>query len=149
MRAGNGDRPAQPHQFAQHFGAMDNWQKAFACGDQFRVVLFDRGRNHQNGRIRHILGGLAAHHRNTLGAQTAYIGIFRQIAALHIITKLKQNLGNAAHPDAANAGEMHGADGKGKFAHAAFLSSSVTRPISSAQSAIAVAASVAARLRAA
>ena len=46
--AGDGDAAFQPHQFGQHFGAPHHRQALGARRDQFRIVAFDRGRDHDH-----------------------------------------------------------------------------------------------------
>ena len=121
MCAGNGHRPAKPHQLAKHFGAVHDWDEPLARGHDFGIVGLDRGRDHHDRGIGHILGGLAADDLDALVAKAAHIGVFRAVASLHLIAELEQDFGDAAHADAADAGEMQGADGQGKFTHRALL----------------------------
>src|SRR6185437_5302519 len=53
-------------------------------------------------------------------AQALHIGAVGDIAALHLIAEVVQNLGDAAHADAADADEMQRADVERNGPHAAF-----------------------------
>src|SRR5476651_2319016 len=52
--------------------------------------------------------------------QAPHIGIVGKIAALHLIAEIVQDLGDAAHADAADADEMNRTDREGQRSHAAF-----------------------------
>ena len=121
MCARNGDRPAKPHQLAKHLGAVHDRNEPLARGGDFGVVRFDCSRNHHDRGIGHIFGRLAADDLDALVAKAAHIGVFRAVASLHLIAELEQDFGDAAHADAADAGEMQGAYGQGKFTHQALL----------------------------
>ena len=122
MRSGDRDRPAKPHQLAKHLGAVNDRDEPLSRRHKLGVVGPDGGRDHQDRGILDIVGRLAADDLDSLLAKAAHIGVLGAVASLHLVAHLEQDLGDAAHPDAADAGEMKDAYGKGKFAHAALLS---------------------------
>ncbi len=51
--------------------------------------------------------------------QAAHIGVVGEVAALHLIAEIVQDLGDTAHADAADADEVNRADREGERSHAA------------------------------
>src|SRR5205823_9272729 len=58
VRAGDRDRPAQPHQFAEHFGAADDRDAPRPRGDNLRVVALDRRGDDHDLRGPQVFGGV-------------------------------------------------------------------------------------------
>ena len=110
MSAGNRNRPAQAHQFTQHFSAVDNRQKPAAGFQHFRVIRLDRGGDYDNRHAFDIFSHLANLDGDAFVAQSFNIGVFSHVASGDIIAHVMQNFGNTAHPDPANAREMNAAN---------------------------------------
>ena len=110
VRAANRNRPFQSHQLGEHFSAPDHRQHALACGENFRVFGFDRRRNDDDPCLAQVLGAVAHFDFDTEAAQTVYIGVLRDVAALDFIAKVMYHFSNAAHADAADADEVNNAD---------------------------------------
>ena len=109
VRAGDRDRRVQPHDLAQHVGAADDGQPAAARLLQLGIVGLDRGRDHQHLRLAQILGLVADADRHAHAAQALHVGVLGNVRALHAVAHAVQDLGDAAHADAADADEMDGA----------------------------------------
>ena len=111
MRAADGDRLAEAHQFGQHLGAPHDRQQLFARRLEFRIGFLDRGRDDDHFGVAEIFGAVADEALDALVAQPLHIGAVGLVGALHAIAEIVQHLGDAAHADAADADEMHQADG--------------------------------------
>ena len=111
MRAADGDRLAEAHQLGQHLGAAHDRQQLLARRLQFRIGLLDRGRDDDHLGVAEILGAVADEAFDALVAQPLHIGAVGLVGALHAVAEIVQHLGDAAHADAADADEMHQADG--------------------------------------
>ena len=112
LAVGAGDRNAalQPHQFGEHLGAADHGNALRARRHQFRIVALDRGRHHDHVGAVDILRLVADRNRDALLAQPRDIGAVGRIRALHGVTEIAQDLGDAAHADAADPDEVDGSD---------------------------------------
>ena len=119
VRAGDGDGPFEAHQLAQHLGAAHDGKQALARGLDFRVVGFDRRGNNDDARIAQIFGAMADRDFHPEFLQPAHVRAVGNVAALHLVAEVMQNLGDAAHADAADADEMQRADIEGQGSHAA------------------------------
>ncbi len=83
---------------------------ALARLDTLRIVLLDRGGYDNHFRIAQIFRLVADENRNALVAQPLHIGALGLVGALHLVAKIVQHFGDAAHADAADADEVHQAD---------------------------------------
>ena len=110
MRAGDRDRPFQPHQFGQHLGAPHHRHAPRPRRDDFGIIGLDRrGHDDDLGGIE-IFRAMADRDANAEFSEPLCIGALGEIAALHLVTEIVQDLGDAAHADAADPDEMQGAD---------------------------------------
>ena len=119
VSAGDRQRPFEPHQFAQHLGAPHHRQAPCPCRDDFGVVGLDRRGDHDDLGRPQICRVMADRDRDAEFDQAAHVGAIGEIAALNAISEIVQNLGDAAHADAADADEMQWADGQRQRPHAA------------------------------
>src|SRR6266566_7641823 len=121
MRAGDGDRPFQPHQLAQHLGAPDDRQPAGSGRYDLWIVGLDRGGDYDDLGAVEIFGAVADRDRDAEIDEPAGIGAFGEVAALHAVAEIVQDLGDTAHADAADPDKMQRADRSGQRSHAARL----------------------------
>src|SRR5205814_7863318 len=113
------DRPLEPHELAQHFRAPYHGNEARARRHHLGIIgLHCRGDHHHLG-VGQVLGLVADLHENAELLQPVYIGAVNEIATLHGIAEIVQDLGDAAHADAANADEVDLADVERQRLHAA------------------------------
>ncbi|PKP96120.1 MAG: hypothetical protein CVT76_07610 [Alphaproteobacteria bacterium HGW-Alphaproteobacteria-15] len=110
MRARHRDGGFEPHQFSQHFRAAHHRDAVFQRGGDFGIGAAHCGGGDDDRRALHILTRVADMHGNTARAQAFNARPFGDVAALHGIAKVAHNLGNAGHPDPADADEVDGAD---------------------------------------
>src|SRR5690606_29838331 len=110
VRAADGDRLAEAHQFGQHLGAANDRQEPFAGGLELGVGFLDRGRDDDDFGGAQILRPVADEALDALLAQALDIGAVGLVGPLHAVAEILQHLGDAAHADAADADEMHQAD---------------------------------------
>src|SRR5690606_12500433 len=73
-------------------------------------VLLHRGRDDDDLGLAEIFSSMADEAGDALLAQALDIGTVGLVGALHLVAKIVQHLGDAAHADAANADEVHDAD---------------------------------------
>ena len=129
MRAGDSDRPFEAHQLAQHLGAAHHRQQARARRLDFGIVRLHRRGDHddfahrrdspRHGRSRPECRATAAGGHWRLGG----------VAALHHIAEIVQDLGDAAHADAADADEMDRADIESEALSCGVLPRASLRPL--------------------
>src|SRR5690606_27808557 len=77
------------------------------------VVGLDRGRDDDDLGGAEIGRVVADHHLDALLAQPPDVGALGDVAALHLVAQIVQDLRDAAHADAADSDEVDDADGKG------------------------------------
>ena len=106
MGAGNGNALLQAHQFGQHHRAGHDGNAPLTCGNDFRILIRHRTRHHHHIGHLQIFRAMAKLHPRTRRAQALYRGAVGQIGTGHLIAKVEQHLGNAAHADATDADEM-------------------------------------------
>jgi hypothetical protein len=100
----------KPHDLGQHLGAAHDRQQLLACGHKFRIVLLDRGRDHDDLAIAEIVRRMADEDLDALGPEPLHIGVVGLVGSLHLVAQIVQHLGDTAHADAADSDEMHKAD---------------------------------------
>src|SRR5438046_6648365 len=105
MRAGDGDRPFQPHQLGQHLGAPDDRQPAGSRRDDLWIVGLDRGGDYDDLSAVEIFGAVADRDRDAEIDEPAGIGAFGEVAALHAVAEIVQDLGAAAYGEAGDPGK--------------------------------------------
>ena len=106
VHAGDGDAVLEAHQFGQHFGALDDGNFARARFQHFGIGGIDRGTGHHH-RGPLDMGGLVAFidHGAQLG-EAIGDGAAAQVGTGDFHFLVEQDLGDAAHADAADANEM-------------------------------------------
>ena len=119
MRAADGDRPFQAHQLAQHLGAPHDRHMSRARGEYLGIVLLDGARHDHDLGVADILGAMADHHLHAELGDAAGIGTLGDVAALHLVAEIVQNLGDAGHPDAADTDEVDETEIERQRPHAA------------------------------
>src|SRR5690606_15047217 len=100
---------------------VDHREHAAARRHQLRVVALDGGGDHQDGCRLDIALGVADEHRNAELLQALDARVLGDVAALHGIAEVVQDLGDPAHADAADSDEVDGSDVERKLSHAAAL----------------------------
>ena len=106
VHAGDGDAVLEPHEFGQHLRALDDGNLARVGFDDFRIGGADRGAGDDHGGSGDVAGLVAfvdggAQLRQAIGDRTA-----AQIGAGDLHAEVEQDLGDAAHADAADANEV-------------------------------------------
>ncbi len=107
MHAGNGHSILEAHQLGKHFGARNHRNVPGMCFSHFRIVGRNRRADDNDLGTLYISRAMAFHdggahlrqalrHRGKLG-----------VGAGHLVAKIQQHLGNAAHPDAPDPDEMY------------------------------------------
>ncbi len=119
VRAADRDRPFQPHQLAQHFGATHHRQLARPRGQHFRIILLHRTRHDHDLGVGDIVGAVADRDLDAVLDQPPRVGALGDVAALHLVAEIVQHLGDARHADAADADEMDQSDIERHCPHAA------------------------------
>ena len=117
--ASDRNRRFQPHQLGQHFGPAYQRNPAGQRRFDFRIAALDGGRRDHHRCALNILRTMADFHVNALRAQTFDDIALGNIAALHLITEIVHNLGDAGHADAADADEMDRPDIRADALHCA------------------------------
>ena len=110
MRSGDRDRLLQAHQFGQHFRPSDNGQQPFPGRFQLGIVALDGGGNDDDLGLAEIGRVVPDRDLHALLTQPQNVSVFSDIRALDGIAEIDQDLGDAAHADAADADEMHRPD---------------------------------------
>jgi hypothetical protein len=110
VRAADGDRVAEAHQLGQHLGAAHDRQKLLARRLQFGIGLLDRGRDDDHLGVAEVLGLWPTKHSMPLSRRRWTLAP-RPGRSPAPVAEIVQHLGDAAHADAADADEMHEADG--------------------------------------
>ncbi len=110
MGPADGNRPFEAHEFAQHLGAAHHGQPFGPGRHHFRVVRLHRRGDDHDGGVGEILGAMADLDRDTFVLQPLGVVAVGEVRAAHLIAKIVQDLGNAAHANAADADEMDDAN---------------------------------------
>ena len=119
VRTGHGNRPLVPHQLGQHLGTSNHRDVALTGGHDLGIVFADGRRNDQHRQFVDGLGAMASGDRDSHRAQTFHRRALGDVAALDVVAEVVHHLGDAAHTDTADTGEMDRADGEGQRLHAA------------------------------
>ena len=106
MHSGNGDAVFEAHQLGQHLGALNDLNLALARLQDFRIRSRHRRAGHNHRCVNYILRIVAfvdcrAKLGESIGHRTA-----AQIGTGDLDTEAQQNLGDAAHADAAYPDEV-------------------------------------------
>ena len=108
VRAGDRDADAQPHQLGQHLGARDHRDVPRARLDDLRVVrrrsptTRPRRRRRRRARASCPIATRHAQRREPIGDLRSL-----RVRSAHAIAEIDEQLGNAAHADAADPDEVH------------------------------------------
>jgi hypothetical protein len=97
-----------PATATQHLGATYDGQALLAGDDQLRVVALDRGRDHDDLRILHVLGPVADEGLDALIVQAPDVVVVGRVRTLHRVAQIVHDLGDARHADAADTDEVNG-----------------------------------------
>ena len=106
MHAGDGDAVLEAHQLGQHLGALNDGNLAGVGFNDLGVARADRGAGDNDRGAGYVAGLVAfidgcAQLRQAVGDWTA-----AKIGAGDFHAEAEQNLGNAAHADAADTDEV-------------------------------------------
>ena len=112
MGARNCDSAAKTHQFGEHHGARHDGNAELAGGDDLRVVLMHRRRNHHGVRAADVLFVVATEDARTERLQALGDGALREVRAAHDVAEIEHHLCDAAHARTADADEMQMVDQK-------------------------------------
>ena len=96
----------EPHQLGQHLGAPDDRQAARPRLDQLGIVALDRRRDDDDRRIVEVLRIVADRDLDPAVAQALHVVAVGDVGAVHAIVLVGENLGDAAHADAADPDEV-------------------------------------------
>ena len=107
MHARDRDAVLQPHELGQHLGPLDDRDLARPRLDDFRILLVDGGAGDHHSRSHHVGGGVALKNRRAQRGQPVGNRRAAQVGAGDGIAEGQQDLGDAAHADAANPNEMN------------------------------------------
>ncbi len=107
--AAHRDRELQTHQLGQHLGAPHQGDAPLARARELGIVRLDRGRIDHRRDALDIAAVVADEHLGAQGLQPVGIGRGAGVGSLNLVADAQHDLGDAAHPDAADAGEVHGA----------------------------------------
>ena len=125
MRAGDGDAVLQAHQLGQHLGARDDRDLPAPRLGHLRVVGLDGAREDHDVRALDVLRRVAQVDLSPPSSSSRRVAApAREIRAGDPVAQVQQDLGDAAHPDAADPDEMHLPD----FLHAISSSTSSATP---------------------
>ncbi len=106
MHAGDGDAVLEPHELGQHLRALDHGNLAGVGLEHLGIVRVDRRARHHHrcasdvGRVVAFINS-RAQLRQPVGHRAAL-----EIGAGDLHAQIEQNLGNAAHADAADTDEV-------------------------------------------
>ena len=110
MHAGDGDAILQPHQFRQHFCALDHGNVQPPRFVDFRISRADCRAGDDNVGPGDVLRALTFKYDCTQAGQPIRHRRAFQIRAGNLVAKIQQHLGNPTHADAADAHKMHALD---------------------------------------
>ena len=108
LAVGARDRDAvlQPHQLGEHLGPRDDRDAALTCGRYFHVVARHRGGVDDHVRPLHVGGGVALVDLGPQPLEPLHRLAAPGVGAGDPVAEREQDLGDAAHADAADAHEV-------------------------------------------
>ncbi len=107
MHAGDGDAVLEAHQFGEHFGTGDYRNVAGVGGGDFGVVACDGGTGDDDVSAGDVFGAMALEGERAECGEAMGDGRGLEVRAGNLIAEVQQDLGDAAHADAADAYEMN------------------------------------------
>ena len=107
MHSGNGDAVFEAHQLGQHLRPLDDRHMPLARGCNFRVVFADGGAGNNHLCAFGVLSAVSFKDGCAQPRQTLGHGRKLEVGAGNLVSEREQNLGDAAHADAANADKMN------------------------------------------
>jgi hypothetical protein len=113
VRPGHGQGKLHAHQLGQHLGAGDDRQLAAQRFEDLDIVLGDGAGIDQGFGRPDIGGGVADGDAHAQASQSAHGIVLGDVRAADLETHVVQDLGNARHARAADAGEMDLLDAAG------------------------------------
>ena len=106
MGARHGDALAQAHQLGQHHRARHHRYPARPRGQHFRIIRPHGGGHHHRIGIGQMLFRVADIYRCAQFLEAFRGDAVAEIGTAHLIAKIEQHLGDAAHAGAADANEV-------------------------------------------
>ena len=106
VAAGHRDAVLQPHQLGQQLAARDHRNLQPARLLHFGILVVHGRADHQRPRAGHVGGGVAFVDARAQRGQPLGDGRQLQIGPADLVAEVQQHLGDAAHADPADAGEM-------------------------------------------
>ena len=106
MRAGDRDSALDAHDLGEHFGPFDDGEAGGPRGNDLRVALVDRARVDDDVRAGDVLGAMALVDLDAEALQAHGRLPEREIRPGHVEPDAFQQLGEAAHADAADPDEV-------------------------------------------
>src|SRR5579859_1195693 len=107
MHAGDGDPVFQTHQLGQHLRALDHRDKLGVRGGNFGVIAADGGAGDDDLRARDVFRAMAFEDDGAFFRQAFGDGRGLKIGPGDFIAEREQDLGNAAHADAADTYKVY------------------------------------------
>ena len=107
MHAGDGDAVFQPHQLGQHFGPLDDRNLACPGFDDLGIALADRRTRHHHTGADDIPCRVTLEDGCSESAEPIRGSGAAEVGARDGVAEVQQNLGDSAHPDAANSYKMN------------------------------------------
>ena len=100
----------EPHQLGEHLRAPHDRQAAGTRLDEFRIVALDRRGDDHESRAVEVAGVMADRDFDAAVAQPLHVRAVRHVGAAHAVVLVGKHLGDAAHPDPADADKMNRTD---------------------------------------
>ena len=121
VRTGNGNAPAQAHEFGKHHGARHHGNVGLARGLHFGVAFVHSRRNDKAVGPVNVFLAMPLVDRGTQMLQAFRDRALRQVRAAYRITEVQKDFGNAAHARTADAYEVNVFDDKLHFSFSSLL----------------------------
>ena len=106
MHPGDGDAVLQPHQLSQHLGALNHLNLVRPRLQHLGIIRMNSGTGHHHRGSGHVRGIMSLVDRCAHPGKPVSHRRAAQIGARNLHVQVKQNLGNAAHADAADADKV-------------------------------------------
>ena len=110
VHAGDRDAVLQAHQFGEHLGARNDGNVRGAGRGDFGIVGANRRADDNHFGAGDVVGAVAFEDDRAERGQTLGDRRGLQVGAGNLVAEVEQDLGNAAHADAADADEVHALD---------------------------------------
>ena len=109
VRAGDGDRVLQAHQLGEHLRTSDDGHSARAGSERLGILrtAHGAGSHHHVHVAGHVLGAMADVDGSTQPGEPLGGLAFLEVGSAHAVAEVEEELRDPAHPDAADADEVH------------------------------------------